>query len=331
MGVNKECGGEEMKSFPSVRFGLELYDEPKLEKIGEKFGIDGWDVADIWNRLQLFTRKHNPSGNIQEHSNEYLEKKLRCKTPGIIQAFRDIGWISPDGWVKDFHLWGGADLWYQVTNYQDKYPQHAEMHKYYSNPLVATQIPHGRKQATTSQPQDSPTTAQQQPPVLYCTVLSGTKRSKDMSVKKTTDSRVKILIDYFVTKFKEVCKEKYTVIGAKHGKLIKGILQKDEPVETYIALIDKYFAMGPDTWLGKRPKGIELFCHGVNEIKQQRVTPPGCLDPEDDYDEELYFDKTLNSWVCSNSEGLGMIRVVNEKYKPHKRGQPLVPDGGMYE
>ena len=278
---------------PSIRFGLELYDNPKLEKIGESIGVDGWIIADMWNRLQLFTRKYNPTGNIGEHSNEYLEKKIKCTIPGVIQAFREIGWISEDGWVKDFHLWGGADLWYQVTNYSSRYPEHEEFHRYYK--VFA------RHQNTTRLPPANP-------PVLSCIVLSGSIDTKHKNIPSTPSAEV-------------VENGSQAVFSGELKELLEVYCRKNPKTARISKMIDRV-ELHISRWLERKEKTAKEIYQLIKDAPAEAL--PWELEEKfdpDDWDEEEFF-KDGKRWV-TNYKGLGLPLRVASYYKPHKRGEKI--------
>ena len=156
--------------------------------------------------------------------------------------------------------------------------------------------------------------------------LNGIRSNTSLDLKPLNDNiniegELKPLLDDLIAAYWEVnpvwCKNAGKLGSAReefHQQLLKGY-----PVDVMLAAIQKA-TKGSKPW--------EIF---KGSAWQKASILAGHLAPGDDWDEDVYFDKTLDSWVCTNADGLGMIRIVNEKYKPHKRGQPLVPDGGMYE
>lgn len=280
--------------------------DPKLTQLTSMEGNCGYGA---WWRLLETVAEQIGDTDLCEVSHPIdAWSRFLCETPEKTQHFLTVFRTLRLAEVTENH---DHVITVKITNllkYRDEYSNRKKKERYRDSIGIVSGVSHE---------QDTDTEAEAE------------LESKKKKVSAKADPRVKSLITYFYDHFLIAQKKKYIVNGGKDGTLLKALLQSGESLESIQILIDKYLSMNGDTWLGKQPKSVGLFCSKINDVHQYKTLAPGCLPPEIDYDEEVYFDKQAGCWACKNHEGSGSECFVPEGYQAHKKGQPVLKDGGL--
>jgi hypothetical protein len=148
-----------------LRFDVEIFDCPDTHALSKELKISRYEAAALWLRLQSWCRKFCVTGNISKVDQPFLEQSIGFDglEGTLIHALQKTGWVNPDGWIKNWHKWGGAELWSLYTNHSKSYPNLKPMYDYYSGRQTTitqppkdhqftTELPHKDHQFTTELP-----------------------------------------------------------------------------------------------------------------------------------------------------------------------------------
>src|SRR5665213_294961 len=107
---------------PWIKIDLDLPDieNPKLEVLCETTGLDHDTCLGLLIRWFCWVRKHHETGCLVDASPFKAFGKFQEKSGKFQEALCKAGFVK-DGWVKNWPLWGGAEIMERARKNQVKY------------------------------------------------------------------------------------------------------------------------------------------------------------------------------------------------------------------